>query len=379
MIQQNRNSLCIILLLMIFELHRGPCAFADQPPGHVRGAEFRVAWNSGVTAHFEQKSLRLSLEQLCASRRIAWVIDRRLDPEQGVSCPSTAAPLSEFLPQLLESISADAVVVGSTVIVGPQESIRELRTLAEIQRVELQKCGLTAQRKQALGRPTELHWEELAEPRALATQLAQRALIDLSGAELIPYDLWGSGEVAGMTPGEALTVVVWQYGLQLKWESSGQATLVPLRLPITVSREFPILGAKRDAARLHFPALAWQDLGKTLQATGRVEELESLDQWIKGGTKPKPRSKALSRDWRNRTFTLRIANTPWLTALKSLKEQGIPLEWDEEALSAAGVDLETELQIELKQASADELLTALCTPAKLKYEITEEGAKILPP
>ena len=373
------HSLSSIVLGMIFSLHFEPCVRAQQPAGCVRGAEFRVAWNNGVTVHLDQKSLRLALEQLCTSRRIAWVIDRRLDPEQSVSCPSTSAPLSEFLPQLLKTIGADAVVVGSTVIVGPQEPIRELRTLGEIQRVELQKCGLPAPRKQALGRPTELHWEELAEPRELVAQLTQRALVDLAGTELIPYDLWGRGSLSGMTPGEAVTVVAWQYDLQLKWEASGHATLVPLQLPVTVSRGFPIPGVKRDAAQLQFPALAWKDLGKTMQATGRVEELEALDQWIKGSTKPKPKPKTPGRDWRNRTFTLRMANTPLLTALESLKEQGIPLDWEAEALTAAGVDLKTELQIELNEASAEELLSALCAPAKLKYEITALGAKILPP
>ena len=369
----------LLIVGIVIGLAPGSMEAADKPSALVRGAEFHVAWNQGVKARLDQTPLRSVMEQLCSSRRIAWVIDRRLDPDQNMSCPLTAAPLSEFLPQLLETIQADVVVLGSTVIVGPQTSIRELRSLAEIQRVALQKSGITAQRKLALGRQAELHWEELAEPRQLAAQLAQRAMLDLAGAELIPYDLWGSGDLVGMTPGEALTVIAGQFELQLKWESDGQATLIAQQDPVCVTREIKIPEAKRDAAKSQFPELAWTVEGKTVQATGLVEELEALERWLKGGPKPKLRTKQPAPDWRTRTFRLKVKNSSLADVLQALQQQGIPIEWDEEALVAAGVDFTTPLQIELQDASADELLSALCKPTKLRYEMTAQGAKILPP
>ena len=354
---------------------------AAEPPDPVaRGGEFRKAWNNPVRAGFDKEPLRSALQQLCSTSGIAWVVDRRLDPDQRLSCsPAAAVPLSEFLPELLATIQADAVVVGDTVIVGPQQKIRWLRTLVEIQRNELHANAGSAKLVQSLGLPRDLHWADLAQPRQLAVDLAQRAKVNLTGAELIPYDLWGSGDLIGVSTGEALTVLAWQYDLQLQWEAGGKATLVPLQLPVSVTRLFPVLEANRKAAMAQFPDLTTAAEGKSLRWTGRIEELEALDLWLKGGAKPRPNPRRPAGDWRTRKFTFQVENAPLIEVLKRLKEQGIPLDWDEDARVAAGVDLKHKLQIDLQGASAPEMLSAICDPADLKFAITEEGAVISPP
>lgn len=351
---------------------------AAEPPDPVaRGGEFRKAWNNPIRAGLDKEPLRSALQQLCSTSGIAWVVDRRLDPDQHLSCsPAAAVPLSKFLPELLETIQADAVVVGDTVIVGPQEKIRWLRTLVEIQRKELHANAGSAKLVQSLGLPRDLHWADLAQPRQLAVDLAQRAKINLTGAELFPYDLWGSGDLVGVSAGEALTVLAWQYDLQLKWEAGGKAKLVPLQLPVSVSQSFPIPETKRAVAMAQFPDLTTAAEGKSLRFTGRIEELEALELWLKGGTKPRPNPKKPAGDWRTRKFTFKVANAPLIDVLKRLKEQGIPLDWDEDALVAAGVDLKVKLQIELEGASAQEMLSAICDPVELKFVITEQGAVI---
>ena len=295
------------------------------------------------------------MDQLCTPRRLAWVIDRRLDRDQLLSCELLESPLSEFLPQVLESIAADAVVVGSTVIVGPHESIRWLRTLVEIQRTELSKSGATPQQVSALGRALDLHWDDLAEPAQLVKEVTQRIKLDVTGAASIPYDLWGSGQLVGVTAGEALTVLAWQYDLQFRWEPGGKAALVPLKVPVQISRVVPLAESRREAAKSQFPDLTWEPEGKSLRLTGRVEELEALDQWIKGGAKPRPTPKG-PVDWRTRKFTLTVKNSPLLDLLRALKQQGIPLTWDEPALTTAGVDLTQKINLDLTDASPDGLL-----------------------
>lgn len=353
---------------------------ADNPPAFSRGGEFRKAWNHPLRARLDKMPLRAALPQICANSRVAWLVDRRLDPDQQVSCaPEAAVPLSELLSELLASIPADAVVVGDTIIVGPSEQTRWLRTLAEMQRKELLEKAGSAKLVQALGRPLDLHWDELSQPRQLAVDLAQRAKVNLTGTELIPYDLWGSGDLVGVTPGEALTVLAWQYDLQLKWEAGGNAKLVPLQRPVSVSRAFPIPEAKRAAAKLQFPDLTAEVEGKSLRFSGRVEELEALDLWLKGGPKPRTPPRKPASDWRTRKFTFKVENAPLIEVLKRLQDQGLPLEWDEEALVAAGVDLKFKLQLDLQGASAEKVLSAICDPVGLKTVITEQGAIISPP
>lgn len=361
-------------------LHVSQAHAANDRPLLLRGAEFRKTWNSPVRAQLDREPLRQAMQQLCSTAKLAWSVDRRLDPDQGVTwTPVAAAPLSEFLPELLRTINADCVVVGDTVIVGPAESVRWLRTLAEIQRSALLAKAGSAQRVQSLGRPLDLHWADLAEPQSLVHEVAQRAKISLTGAELIPYDLWGGGDLVGLTPGEALTVLAWQYDLQLQWEVGGKASLVPLKPPVAVSRLIPVAEAKRDSARAQFPELAYLPEGKSWRVSGRVEDLEALDLWLKGGTKPGPRPRQPASDWRTRKFTFKVENASLIDVLNGFKKQGTAIHWNEQALIDAGVDLKVPLQIDLQGASAEEFLSALCDPANLKYVITAEGATISPP
>lgn len=356
-----------------------PLSAADRP-AFVRGGEFRKAWNSPVRARLDKEPLRSALQQLCSTTKLAWMVDRRLDPDQGVTwTPEAATPLSEFLPELLRTIEADCVVVGDTVIVGPEASIRWLRTLVEIQRTELLTKAGSAKLVQSLSRPQDLHWGELAEPKLLVGELAQRAKVSLTGAELIPYDLWGSGDLVGLTPGEALTVLAGQYDFQFQWSAGGKAGLIPLTLPVTVSRLIPVAEAKREAARVQFPDLASVPEGKSWRVSGRVEELEAFELWLKGGTKPGPRPRQPASDWRTRKFTFKVENASLLDVLNGLKQQGTPITWDEQALIDAGVDLKVPLKIDLQGATAEEFLSAICDPAMLKYTITAKGATISPP
>ncbi len=351
-----------------------------EPERLVRGGEFRRAWGASVSARIDQQSLVQVLDHFCGSRRIAWVIDRRLDPDQNVSSNLPLSPLSELLPQLLSSIHAGVVAIGPSLVIGPRDKLIDLRTLVEIQRLELQHSRQTVPRKQALAQTIELHWVDLAEPRQLVEQVTQRAKIDLAGVEQIPHDQWKSGDLIGLTAGETLAVLAWQYDLQLHWQEDGRAALVPAVLPSRITRSFTIPETRHEAVKSKFPQLAWSVEGNSFQATGRIEELESVDQWLKGNTKPtpppRPKPKQEPKDWRDRSFTLRIKHAPLRDVLAALKQQGIPLEWNEEELVAAGIDMKAKMELRLNNATSEELLSALCSSSKLKYEITEKSAKL---
>lgn len=349
-----------------------------EPQGLARGAEFRKAWNATVSARVDERSLVQIMDHFCGSRRIAWVIDRRLDPDFNITSDLPLSPLCDLLPELLQAAHAGAIAIGQSVIVGPDDKLIDLRTLAELQRQELQQTQLPAVRKQALAQTVELHWEDLSEPRQLVEQVVQRAKIELAGTEQIPYDQWRGGDLIGVTAGEALTILAWQFDLQLKWQPDGQASLVPIVRPVLVTRSYSVPESRQEAIQAQFPALTWTKEGKSLQAAGRVEDLEGIESWLKGhsSTKPKPKSKKAPKDWRDRTFTLRIKNAPLGDVLAALKKQGIPLEWNEESLVKAGINMKGKVEMELNQATAEELLSTLCRPAKLKYEITEASAKL---
>lgn len=341
---------------------------AEEKVTFLRGTAARQAWDKPLQPRVEGITLRESLGTLCDSRKLAWMLDRRIDPDQLVSYTAGSAPLSVIVTSLIEPLHAQAILLGDTVIVGPQESMQWLRTLAELQRVDLQRSGLTANRISQLSRPVTWRWEEAAEPRKVVSEEVRRLSLEVQGLDKLPYDLWGSGSLVGLTPGEAITVIAWQYDQRLHWGEKGAATLVPIELPITVSRVLPNFSGDRAAVAQEFPDLQLEPQGKSLAARGRVEEIEALEHWLKGTTTDRSKKKPTRNDWRARKFTLKLENAPLVDVLELLKKQGLPLEWDAAALADAGIDLKQKVSLQREDATADTLIEDLCRQAGLKSQ-----------
>lgn len=363
-----RAFVCFWGIALLLVATAGSSLRAEEKVTFLRGAAARQAWDKPLQPRVEGISLRESLGTLCDSRKLAWMLDRRIDPDQLVSYTAGSAPLSVIVTSLIEPLHAQAILLGDTVIVGPQESMQWLRTLAELQRVDLQRSGLTATRISQLSRPVTWRWEEAAEPRKVVSEEVRRLSLEVRGLDKLPYDLWGSGSLVGLTPGEAITVIAWQYDHRLHWGEKGAATLVPIELPIAVSRVLPNFSGDRAAVAQEFPDLQLEPQGKSLAARGRVEEIEALEHWLKGTTTDRSKKKPTRNDWRARKFTLKLENAPLVDVLELLKKQGLPLEWDAAALADAGIDLKQKVSLQREDATADTLIEDLCRQAGLKSQ-----------
>lgn len=358
----------LISIFLFAALFAGRSVPAAEKVTFLRGSAARQAWDKPLQPRVEGISLREVLGTLCDNRKLAWMLDRRIDPDQQVSYTAGSAPLSAIVTALVEPLQAQAILLGDTVIVGPKESIQWLRTLAELQRVDLQRSGLPAARISQLSRPVTWHWEEASEPRKIVSEEVRRLSVEVQGLEKLPYDLWGSGSLVGLTPGEAITVIAWQYDQRLHWGEKGAATLVPIELPIAVSRVLPNFSVDREAVAEEFPELHLEPQGKSLAARGRVEEIEALEHWLKGATVDRSKKKPLRNDWRARKFTLKLESAPLVDVLELLKKQGLPLEWDAPALAEAGIDLKLKVSLQREDATADTLIEDLCRQAGLKSQ-----------
>lgn len=362
------------------------CLAADKQTQPLRGAPFRTAWNQPSRVRLEGITLRLVLEQLCTARKLAWVADRRLDLDQSVSCDATDVPLSEIISHLLEPLQAQAVVVGSTIVIGPSESTRWLRTLTDRQRLAVQHVQNLATAK-TLRTGMDIHWEELTQPRELVNQVLEQRRLRIQRLDDIPYDLWNRGDLVGVTAGELLTILVWQYDLQVEWKPNGEGVLNPLIVPLTTQRSVRLTASQKASIPEMFPDLTWTpaltsaSLDRPYQATGRLEELESLEKWLRDAKSPvtsRPRT-GEAAEWRQRKFaTFRTDGAPLIQVLKQLKEQKLPIEWDEEQLVAFGVDLQTAITVDLKQAGLEEMVQVICEQAGLEYKVTADAISLSP-
>lgn len=358
--------LCVTLIALVAEA-------AERPAPLLRGPQFHRVWDSSIKAKLDRTPLRVAMGQLCGPAKIAFILDRRLDPETPLTCELVEAPLSSFLPQILEPIEASTAVVGNTIIVGPREPIRWLRTLAVVQRTEMLALPGVGPLAAGRARAIDVHWDDLTEPARLIEELSQKGQVRLTGMEQIPYDLWGGGDLVGVTPGEGITVIAWQYGLRLKWDTATTAQLVPIELPITTAKVLPVPTAKRELARTEFPDLAWEPAGASWRVVGRIEEIEDLERWLKGTPAPRKIAKA---PWSSKRYTFKVVDTPVLTVFKGLQSQGFPLTFDEAALTQAGITATSKLDLDVNAVTAEELVRQICQPFKLQYRMTESGVTI---
>lgn len=372
------RTLSGVLTILLCGFGSGLVVAADFPAARARGVEFHRIWDSPVRAKLDRTPLRSALEQLCSARKVGFVIDRRLDPDKELACELLDLPLSEFLPTVLESIQAEVVVIGNSLVIGPQEPQHWLRTLAAIQRSDQQAHPGTAAITSERARQIDLRWPALSDPRQLILDLAKRGKIQITGTELIPYDQWGEGDLIGVTSGEALTVLASQYDLRLRWTSATTAELVPLEPPVAFTKSLTIATARRDSARIQFPELTWVPQGNAVRVSGRVEEIEGLERWLKGGSSSRPRTPAKST-WRTREYTLKVVDTPVLTLLQELQKQGFPVEYDEAELKNSGITATSKLDLDVQSVTADELISQVCLPFGWESQATESGIVIHAP
>lgn len=354
------------------------CAAADDKATYLRGAAVQLAWEKPLQPRIEQVGVREALATLCEGRQLAWLLDRRIDPDRPVSYVAGPAPLSTVVESLLKPLDAQVVRIGDTFVVGPRDSIQWLRTLAELQRLDLLRSGLALDKISQLSRPVIWNWGDLAQPRQIVAEETRRLRLTIEEIDRVPYDLWGRGSLAGMTLGEAVTVIAWQYDCRLHWGENGAAKLVPIQYPIQVSRVLPNYSLDRDAVTEEFPNLHLEPQGKSLEARGRIEEIEALQRWMKGTTADRTKRKPMKNDWRSRKFTLNFENAPLIDLLKLLKQQGLPVEWDEAGFAAASVDLKQKVNLKLTDATAEVLIEDLCRQTGLKSDADSSRVVISP-
>jgi hypothetical protein len=189
--------------------------------------------------------------------------------------------------------------------------------------------------------------------------------------------------LSGVDAVEALSLVLIQYDRTFAWEeAAAQVRLVPAPLHPTISQEFS-LGSRtvdelRDALAQSAPGAVATSIDEaTVEVRGLIEEVEQARELLAGGPRRRPAA-VPATPLRQRRFSLEAQQVTAAAALQALRQQGVDVRYDEAALRAAGVDLQTRINLELRRASADEFLLAVCGPLGLEYRIAEDVIELWP-
>ncbi len=68
-------------------------------------------------------------------------------------------------------------------------------------------------------------------------------------------------------------------------------------------------------------------------------------------------------------FSLRLEQQPASQLIAALQRDGVTIEYDTEALTKAGINLDQRISIELQQATIQQLMQALCEPLGMTFQI----------
>lgn len=372
------------LLLVVSCAGQSPAAAnRDSPPVPLHtGLKFQQELERALSSSWANVELRSLVIRLSSERRIAILLDRRVDPSALVSLNIVNQPLDESLRNLARGFQAEISLPDNVVFLGPPPATRRLRTVIDVRSAELQSKsnGMRDSRRNELSRRHTITWEDLTTPAEILRLIADPYQLTIRNPDVIPHDLWAGNTIPGVTASEALSLVLIQFDLTFQWIEAGQGIeLIPLPERVFVEKKFRPKGRAADAARQvtqQLPELEVQVEGAELIARGSLEDLESVNAILNPGSARRPAAAPPPTPLRQRTFTLTAENLPVRAVMSRLEASGVVFEFDSDALAAAGVDLDRMIDLKLEKATADELLHALFDPLKLSFQIDNRTVRL---
>ncbi|HVJ69161.1 MAG TPA: hypothetical protein VM510_14335 [Caulifigura sp.] len=361
--------------LTIVVLALGGVCFAQPPKKPLTEAAFNKAIAEPLTARFDDIEIGRLLKTLGDERRLAFLIDRRIDPTRHVSWRTGGEPLLEAIDDRLSADHASARSVGSTIFIGPEESLKKLRTVIALRKQELDQGGKAALRQQFQAlRGYSLQWDEAATPREVLASVASRWNIRINGIDEAPYDLWPAGSLNDVNFIEALSVLLIQYERTFEWDKSFSAvTIIPMPEKVWVERRHTVPVNRRETILDDVGGIL-KSIDHTLErdrlmVRGSIEEHEKIATLLGQRPGKSTPTKVSAAPLKQRLFTLTAEKVRIADAFQALREQGVTIEYDEEAFVKAGVDFDQRVDLKMNKASADLFLSTLCEPLGVTYEI----------
>ncbi len=372
-----------------------------------------ASWLTGESLHaaLAQKtlvvwsniSLRQALAELSVAKRVAIVLDRRIDPGQRIEYSIDNVPLEEGLQGLAARLQIGVTLYGPIVYFGPASTTDYLRTIAALRTEEAKQLPIQA--RMPWLREKAWKWDDLAKPRELLQAAAKDAGVQIEGLEKVPADLWYRADLPPLTLPLRLTLVLAQFDLTYEPAADGASirlvavpekptieqryaanTLTPAlsqgereksgsNAPLTQGEKEKIAGLQELAAKVQ------QTLGKQLSpdaeisvdgakllVRGREEDQLAVRELLSGKTVHRT-AVTEGQD----VYTLEPGvEVPVRKLLDALGPRlGMEIHVDEPAIKSAGLSLDKAVKVDVKRVSVDELLKAVLEPAGLTF--TRDG------
>jgi hypothetical protein len=375
-----------LLMTILWQAQIEPAVVRERPvPTLYSGPRFHAELERSLAGSWSNVELRSVLNKIANERRIAILLDRRIDPTVQLPIDLANRPLRDGLQDVARLAEAAVSVAEPVVYIGPTHSARVLRTAIELRTRELHADdnSISEKRRFELTKRHTLHWQDLDTPSAILQRVADQYRLTIRGREFVSHDLWAGSTLPDVNAIEALSLVLIQFDLTFTWAEAGQVVeLVKIPEQVLVDRRHRVKGRSlAEALKLlkqRWPNLELQSSGGSeLVVRATVEDHETMTTLLNGSSK---KSIAITgpAPIRQRRFTLKVDQIPVRDLMKKLEESDIIFEYDAAALKTSGIDLGQSIRLEIEKASADEFFKAIFGPLHLSVEIDDLTVRLAP-
>ncbi len=336
--------------------------------------ERRLAEPVGV--QWSGNPLGEAVRSLGRNRRVAVLLDRRVDPSRPMELTLADVPLRQAFEDVARGQDLGLTWFGPVAYWGPPAVTARLRTVGQLRRDEAER--LPAERAKAFARQARMVWPDFATPRELLAGLSAEAGVAVAGESLVPHDLWAGADLPPLPLTDRLTLVLAQFDLTFQPAADGRTlAIVPLPAEAALVRSYAG-GARPEQLAERWktlcPAVEIKIVGDRVWVRGLLEDHER----ITGVGKPDaPRPDSSSPKPGEKRYTVREARGPLGKIIEQLAARlQLQVEYDLEGLNRAGVSLDQQVAFSAREATLEELLTAALKPAGCTFRRRGEVIEI---
>jgi len=290
-----------------------------------------LAQQRSVTS--QDSPLRQALQRLRAETGIAIVLDRRIDPSRRVDASTEYVTTRNSISAHAASAGASASFGDSFVLIGPSAAAGRLRTLTAVNRKSIlsMRRELDAELYRSLTKSRDWSWPELSEPRRMLVEAAGIMGTTVDNPEMIPHDLWATGNLPPLAFVDYATLVLVQFDLNFEVTADSTIRIVSGAESVVIEQTHRIPAREKEIVvqrwKKEFPQLTvnWKGRSAAVTVAATVETHERLRKLIRDdNTEP-----VTAAGVKDRLFTMTAtAGTPVARVIATLRKSGIEIRID---------------------------------------------------
>lgn len=320
----------------------------------------------------DKRTLRDALVQLSDAKRIAIILDRRVDPDQQVEFSLSDVPLEQALRQLATRLKLGVSFFDSTVYLGPESVTHRMATIAAVQHDRVSQSSTEQRTKLRSVAPVSTPL--LGSPRELLQAWADGCGITLQNADAVPHDLWPALNFPQQTAATRATLLLAGFDLAIEFSADGTAArVIPMPEKVTLTRQYAGGGnPKNRGAQIagKFPRVDVKTEANQLLVTGSFEDHDLIARLLRGET-----IRRVEVGPGEKRYTLNVENQPLAAVARALaKELKMEVEFDPSIVDT----LPQRISFKVKDVSLEELFKTMLEPTQLDFLFMENKIQIVP-